>query len=130
VHGALTVGDSLLEQQHNDLTQRPDLLLLAGDQIYADDVEASLLEVLREQATQLIGGSEILPSDFLPSDITKPQLNPISEIKLDGRTEVLKQHRSGLSSEEAGNHLQQQTYPAINSATGRGGLLQTVDSIH
>ncbi len=104
-HGAqgddmLTVGDSLLERHHNDLTQRPDLLLLTGDQIYADDVEASLLQVLREQATKMIGHTETLPSD----DAQQPIITP-SMIKLGGRSEVLKQYRSGLSSDEAGNHL-------------------------
>ncbi|WP_347986427.1 hypothetical protein [Methylomonas sp. AM2-LC] len=97
---ALAIADGLLEQHHSDLTQRPDLLLLTGDQIYADDVEASLLDVLREKALYLTGSSEILPSDY-----TQPPLNPINEIKLGGRAEVLKQHQSGLSSDEAGNHL-------------------------
>jgi hypothetical protein len=97
---AMAVVDSLLEQHHYDLTQRPDMLLLTGDQIYADDVEASLLDVLREQAIKLMGSAEILPSDFpeLP-------LNPISEIELGGRSDILKQHHSGLTSEAAGNHL-------------------------
>lgn len=96
----LTVGDSLLEQHYNDLSQRPDLLLLTGDQIYADDVEASLLQVLLEQAAELTGQTETLPTD----DARQPFITP-SAIRLGGRSEILKQYHSGLSSEEAGNHL-------------------------
>ncbi len=57
----LTLGDDLLNIHHDDVEKRPDLLLLTGDQIYADDVEASLLYTLRDQAEILMGRIETLP---------------------------------------------------------------------
>jgi hypothetical protein len=109
-HGAkgvdsITVGDSLLEEFHKDvkqrdIKQRPDLLLLTGDQIYADDVDASLLKTLREQAINLLGHSETLPSGNANQPIVTPD-----KILLGGRTDILKLHKSGFSSTAADNHL-------------------------
>ncbi len=122
-HGqeALTVADSLLEQYHQEIGKRPDLLLLTGDQIYADDVEASLLDILRDQAPILTGRIEDLPTDedkpgvceklsnLFGGKTQQPAWSPQplvpQNIKLGGRAEVLKRHHSGLSSTEAGNHL-------------------------
>ncbi len=103
-HGAtgkdcLAVGDSLLETTHNDVGKRPDLLLMTGDQIYADDVEASLLYMLRKQAKILTGCSEILPKTGYGDSA------PLDKIQLGGRAAELKKHHSGLSSTEADNHL-------------------------
>lgn len=104
-HGAggddcLAAGDRILETTHDDVDQRPELLLLTGDQIYADDVDASLLDVIRTQAVNLTGYSETLP-------LSPPNPTPLipSAIPLGGRAEILKKHRSGFSSTEADNHL-------------------------
>jgi hypothetical protein len=99
----LAVGDSLLAETYSDISQRPDLLLLTGDQIYADDVDASLLEVLREQAVNLMGRSETLPLTEY-NDPKQCVLTP-DKILLGGRTKELIKHHSGLSSTEADNHL-------------------------
>lgn len=99
----LAVGDSLLEINHSDVGKRPDLLLLTGDQIYADDVEATLLDTLHEHARTLIGRSETLP--YKKHRDPKEHILPLDGIKLGGRTAVLKDCHSGFSSTEAGNHL-------------------------
>ncbi len=99
----LTIGDDLLKTHHSDIDKRPDLLLLTGDQIYADDVEASLLHVLREQAEVLVGYTEILPltgNDNSEQCSITPKTIPLGERKLE-----LRKHHSGLSSSQAGNHL-------------------------
>ncbi|PSJ17792.1 hypothetical protein [Nitrosomonas supralitoralis] len=58
----LSLGDDLLEKYYQKkLGNRPDVLLMTGDQIYADDVAASLLEVLQKQAGDLIGTEDYLP---------------------------------------------------------------------
>jgi len=99
----LAVGGSLLETFHDDVTKRPDLLLLTGDQIYADDVEASLLDVLHEQAKTLMGCSEALP--LTEDEDPKKRILSLDGIQLGERTAALKKHKSGFSSTEAGNHL-------------------------
>lgn len=99
----LTIGDDLLNSHHGDVNKRPDLLLLTGDQIYADDVEASLLHVLREQAEVLMGYTETLPlTDNDNSE--QPRIIP-KTIPLGGRKLELRKHHAGLSSSESGNHL-------------------------
>jgi hypothetical protein len=100
----LAVGDSLLATNHNEVGKRPDLLLLTGDQIYADDVEATLLDVLREQAKTLMGRSETLPYYEKRND-SKEHILFLDGIKLGGRAAELKKCHSGFSSTEANNHL-------------------------
>jgi hypothetical protein len=99
----LAVGDHLLAETYSDISQRPDLLLLTGDQIYADDVDASLLKVLREQAAILMGRSETLPLTEY-DDPNQFVLTP-DNIALGGRTKELIKHHAGITSSEAGNHL-------------------------
>ncbi len=107
-HGAkgqdcLVVGDSILKDTYSNIAGRPDLLLLTGDQIYADDVDASLLKMITDQAGKILGHQESLPrSEYGKED--KPPVIP-STIKLGGRMDVLKECQSGFSSQEAGNHL-------------------------
>ena len=100
---ALSYGDALLQATHDDMTKRPALLLLTGDQIYADDVSISVSAMLKEQAAKLIGRPELLP-------FKKNQQDPISyqdpqNIPLHGRKKFLKNHKSGFSSGESQNHL-------------------------
>jgi hypothetical protein len=99
----LVVGDSLLEETHSNIAERPDMLLLTGDQIYADDVDASLLKVLMGQAEKIMGHHETLPR----FEYGKQDKDPVipSTIKLGARMGILKKHHSGLSSQEASNHL-------------------------
>lgn len=58
----LSIGDDLLARYYKkELESRPDVLLMTGDQIYADDVAASLFTVLQKQAGNLIGAEDYLP---------------------------------------------------------------------
>jgi len=91
---ALSLGHQLLHETCDDLQRRPPILLLTGDQIYADDVAISLAAVLRQQAVALTGRPEQLP-----------QIGNPAQIPLHGRKHALKQRQSGISSGEAQNHL-------------------------
>ncbi len=112
VPDALSHGDRLLEKTHLVLENRPAILLLTGDQIYADDVPIALMATLRQQAPLLTGKQEMLP---LVDDPAQPRLNPAS-IPLHGRKTILRgnhdvdsqnteESSSGLSSGQSENHL-------------------------
>jgi hypothetical protein len=94
---ALARAEALLAEHHGSVqgsdAKRPALLLLTGDQIYADDVAVALAAMLRDQAMQLTGIPETLPGIDL------------AQIPLHGRKDVLKEQDSGLSSGESENHL-------------------------
>ena len=102
-HGGLERGDALLRaeallaENHAAVEignqKRPALLLLTGDQIYADDVALALAALLRQKAVKLTGSREVLPGIDL------------ERIPLHGRKEVLQKRNSGFSSGEAENHL-------------------------
>ena len=49
----LVYADEILKERWNDITQRPKALFLTGDQIYADDVDAEVLNACREISLQL-----------------------------------------------------------------------------
>ncbi len=61
---ALAVLDDLLRATYDKLDDRPQMLLLTGDQIYADDVAATLLLSLFETAKRLLGWEEIVPAPY------------------------------------------------------------------
>jgi hypothetical protein len=65
---ALSYGDDQLDATHGEKDKRPSLLLLTGDQIYADDVPASILEMIKQKVNGLIGFNEEIPSwpSYLP----------------------------------------------------------------
>ncbi|MGO4997955.1 alkaline phosphatase D family protein [Oceanisphaera sp. W20_SRM_FM3] len=55
-HGAsdgLVVADAWLAQRHTDPLERPALLMLSGDQIYADDVAGPMLTAIHQLITDL-----------------------------------------------------------------------------
>lgn len=64
-HGAGDPGLQYLDQYIDDPEtepgERPQMLFLTGDQIYADDVAAALLPALTELGRELLGGTEELP---------------------------------------------------------------------
>lgn len=91
---ALSFGDDLLDAHYHDPVQRPSLLLLTGDQIYADDAAISLLDMLREKAKELTGHAELLPGRIDPS-----QIPPGS------RKAILRENRTGFTSDHSHNHL-------------------------
>jgi PhoD-like phosphatase len=94
---ALSRGDTEIADHHADVITRPALLLLTGDQIYADDVADSILALLKQKGPLLLGYQEMLPlkdgGTFDPS-ISQP----------DGR-KALADDEAGFSSDQANNHL-------------------------
>jgi len=58
---ALSLGDTEIETHPTDLNARPALLLLTGDQIYADDVADSIFALLKQKGRELVGYQEMLP---------------------------------------------------------------------
>lgn len=91
---ALRFGDDLLNTHYHDPNQRPSLLILSGDQIYADDVAVPLLAMLRGKAAGLMGYEELLPN----------QINP-AQIRLGSRKTILSENKSGFTSDKSHNHL-------------------------
>ena len=91
---ALSHAHALMEKTFDKLDSRPALLLLTGDQIYADDVALSLNAMLREQAGKLTGRQELLP-----------QIGDPARISLHGRKQILDENKSGFTSSESKNHL-------------------------
>jgi PhoD-like phosphatase len=89
---ALSLGDTEVAANHADLDTRPAVLLLTGDQIYADDVADSILGLLKQKGAELQGYQDLL-SLFDPSVVQE-----------DGRT-TLSKGKAGFSSEKAKNHL-------------------------
>ena len=101
---ALAQGDTFLEKTASDIQQRPALLLLTGDQIYADDVSISLLAMLRKKGSELIGSQELLPTSNDDSLSTPTNIDP-TNIPLHGREDFLEDYKSGFSSSKSENHL-------------------------
>jgi hypothetical protein len=58
---ALALLDDLIMQTASNAAVRPHQLLLTGDQIYADDVAASMLVMLTDAEKTLLGWRELLP---------------------------------------------------------------------
>jgi hypothetical protein len=93
LNDGLSRGDDALAKTYQNIEQRPALLILGGDQIYADEVAATLLEKLQPQAAQLLGYDEQIPG---------LEQNP-AQIPLNGRDSASRQ--AGFSSASAANHL-------------------------
>ncbi|MEP6733142.1 MAG: hypothetical protein ABJE10_21040 [bacterium] len=90
----LAVVDTLIAQTATVPLQRPQQLLLTGDQIYADDVAPTLLVMLTDAATVLLGRDELLPT---PLPLLASMLPPFS------RRQVLSV--AGFTSEDLDSHL-------------------------
>lgn len=88
----LALVDSLIADKATIIGERPQQLLLTGDQIYADDVAASLLVMLTDAATVLLGFDEIMQPG-----VTASMLPPFS------RRKIL--DSAGFSSEDLDSHL-------------------------
>ena len=131
----LSRGDDELQATHADLEQRAALLIFGGDQIYADDVANSVLDMLKPHAAHLLGYEEQIPG---------LAVNP-AQIPLGQRQELcIKQ--VGYSSTEAENHLlgfgefaamylyvfgnAQNWQPDLSLETETSGRRQAVASFH
>lgn len=85
-------ADHLMKQHIGSVENRPNALLLCGDQIYADDVPGIMIRHIQKLARKLFGSDEFLPN-LIPVDIP-----------VDGRSEVLEKHTKFTSGLDA-NHL-------------------------
>ncbi|RQW64716.1 hypothetical protein [Vibrio viridaestus] len=91
---ALISAHRLIKSNPENLDERPALLLMNGDQIYADDVAVSLAATLRTKAHELVGHPEALPLIGNPDNIP-----------LHDRKDILDHFDSGFTSQESYNHL-------------------------
>ncbi|GIX21860.1 MAG: hypothetical protein KatS3mg121_0643 [Gammaproteobacteria bacterium] len=94
-HGtdAIVAGEHVLRQNAGSMHHRPHVLLLGGDQIYADDVPDTLIRPIQGLARELMGGSEPLPG------APRPERLGIRE------RQAFVEGAAGFSSGEAANHL-------------------------
>jgi hypothetical protein len=92
---ALPALDPMIKSTAKKLLERPHLLFLTGDQIYADDVADGLLLALTDTGDTLLGWEEKLPVD------TNVNKKP-KELKPGSRQEV---SDTVLSSDQAKSHL-------------------------
>ncbi|MEQ1558525.1 MAG: alkaline phosphatase D family protein [Methyloglobulus sp.] len=90
---ALSLGDAEIAAHHGDINNRPALLLLTGDQIYADDVTDPIFAMIRQKSVELLGFQELLPNAINPATIPM------------GGRKALADDNAGFSSEKAANHL-------------------------
>ena len=100
-HGddALFAADVLVENNHLDLTERPNALFLMGDQIYADDVADPLLPIMTELGKDLVGNCERDKLNELIPENLIPRLD-----KVNGR-QFLIEHLANFSTRKGDNHL-------------------------
>jgi hypothetical protein len=96
---ALQYLDSYVEDLHGATTDRPHMLFLTGDQIYADDVAAALLPGLNSLGIELLGDAEQIPPPrgSAPLLVNCEVLPPGFRQKLTAL--------AGFTSDEASSHL-------------------------
>jgi hypothetical protein len=67
---ALSFGDDIVENYYSDPGSRPTVLCLGGDQIYADDVNGTVLEELGKLSGKIVGNKlETLPASLSPPPV-------------------------------------------------------------
>ena len=76
---ALPVLAQVLNDTVDDTRNRPQLLLLTGDQIYADDLPASMLKLIKAQIPELFGWTEAIATD---AELTAADLASDSPIRV------------------------------------------------
>lgn len=81
---ALRALDTMLEIHSSNTAERPQLLCLTGDQIYADDVADALLHKIRQVENILLGWQEALP--IAPKRYASGQLYPGNRTELIAKT--------------------------------------------
>lgn len=98
----LVRADDLVASTASNTARRPSLLFLTGDQIYADDVAAPMLALIRKHAAQYIGDGDAAFGDSIPHANGSKKL---STLKLNGRTDFLDRKVAGFTSGHKANHL-------------------------
>lgn len=95
--------DQFIDDLHRDPgaqpVERPQMLFLTGDQIYADDVAAALLPALTELGRELLGGVEEMP---LPAGAGAAK---VDQATLPAGFRQRLTTAAGFTSEEASSHL-------------------------
>lgn len=85
---------------------RPNVLLLIGDQIYADDVSALLLGKLEELSKELIGFRHPITTTLIDEDIPDRNGRPLRpEAFRSGNRQSLIATAAGFTTTEGSNHL-------------------------
>jgi hypothetical protein len=91
---SLSIADKLIAESVRDLNKRPSVLFLTGDQIYADDVAAPLIQHLTNFGIHLSGWEEDIHG--IGQKLTSIRV---------GERQKLVQKYAKFTSENAGNHL-------------------------
>lgn len=92
-------GDEMVSRFRNDVERRPTMLVLTGDQIYADDVATSFSAGLGKAGVELTGTPETMPPRPGQSGNTRPD-----SILLHNRRSTMMK-KSGFTSGHRDNHL-------------------------
>ncbi|MBB6453774.1 hypothetical protein HNQ94_002225 [Salirhabdus euzebyi] len=99
---ALYAADIQLQEDFENVEQRPSSLFLMGDQIYADDVADPLLPALSSYDKQLMGNRREKISEIEPKLSTKSFQNALNQVH--GRQFIM-EHFAEFTSNNAYNHL-------------------------
>jgi len=97
---AFSAADLLLNEQYQNLSERPSALFLMGDQIYADDVADPLIHILTAVGQQLSGNDE---ASLLERSLINDSLSPRLK-KVNGR-QYLIEHLAKFTTGKGDNHL-------------------------
>jgi hypothetical protein len=89
---ALSIGDTLIAEAVNDLDRRPAILCLGGDQIYADDVDPTVLSEVMDLARKIEGSQQ----ENLPNATPVPR---------GGMRKDFVRKKAKFTSDESDNHL-------------------------
>lgn len=101
-HGGGRDAMGLLSGLMQDPAQRPHLMVLSGDQIYADDITQVLFPSLRALARGLVGRDE--GGDFPAEFETGPDVAPLRPLEQSVAREVIS-HQAGLTVTHPENQL-------------------------
>lgn len=92
---AFPAADDALARTVRDLTERPSVMFLTGDQIYGDDVAGPLIGHFSRMGAALLGTDD---------DIAVPAIPPLSGLPIYGRQD-LAEEKACFTSDKATNHL-------------------------
>jgi hypothetical protein len=92
---AINAADELLADRAHNVATRPSVLMLTGDQVYADEVAGPLIGHVRKLATELMG-----PGD----EDSVPGTGPLSKLGVYMRSDIATE-KLKLTSSHAENHL-------------------------
>jgi hypothetical protein len=90
---AMAASDTLIRDTLADVSKRPTLMILTGDQIYADDILWAMWSLTSKLARQVAGYDETAPVDG--------KLKALSTV--DGRKDLVL--KNGLTTDDGENHL-------------------------